>query len=94
MRRAVLPVALLVVAAVLAVLARQAGAGGSVASGSTRPASATPLLSARRIPEWLAAPGADQRLRAALDQVIAASPDATCLTVSAAGRTIYSHNPT
>jgi len=93
MRRAALPVALVVVAAALAVLARQAGAGGSVATRSTRTASATPLLSARRIPEWLAAPGSDQLLRTALDQVIGASPQATCLTVSAGGRTIYSHNP-
>ncbi len=93
MRRAALPVLLFFAAAVLGALAWQAGAGRAGATGTTRPASPTPLLSVRRIPQWLAAPESDAELRGPLDQVIAASPEATCLAVSAGGRTIYAHNP-
>src|SRR6188472_2159032 len=93
MRRAALPIALVVVAAVLGALAWQAGAGGASATGTTKPAVVTPVLSARRVPEWLAAPGADARLIGPLNQVVAASPQATCLTVSSGRRTIYAHNP-
>lgn len=94
MRRALLPAVLLVVAILLAALALQAGAGKATANGSTRSGSATPLLSARRVPEWLAAPGSDRRLKTALDQVAVDSPDATCLTVASGARTIYAHNTT
>lgn len=93
MRRATLPTALLVIALVLGVLAWRSGAGQAAADGPTRPGAVTPVLSVRRVPEWLAAPVADARLRSSLDRVVAASPASTCLTVSVAGRTIYEHNP-
>ncbi len=93
MRRAALPIVLLVVALVLGGLAWQAGSDRAAATGTTAHGAATPVLSVRRIPEWLASPGADARLRTAVDAVVAASPEATCLTVSAGGRTIYEHNP-
>lgn len=54
----------------------------------------TPVLSVRRAPELIAAPVADRRLRAHLDGLLAITPGAACLSVEAAGRTIYATNPT
>ncbi|MCU1351772.1 MAG: dac [Acidimicrobiales bacterium] len=93
MRRTVLPVLLLTTALVLAGLGWRTGTSDAAASGSTTRAATTPILSARRIPVWLAAPVADAKLRQALDGVVAASPSATCLVVSARGRVIFEHNP-
>jgi D-alanyl-D-alanine carboxypeptidase/D-alanyl-D-alanine-endopeptidase (penicillin-binding protein 4) len=53
----------------------------------------TPVLSARRVPEVIAAPVADRRLAADLDAWLAASPPSTCLVVDAQGREVYGHNP-
>ena len=54
---------------------------------------ATPVLSARRVPEVIAAPVADRRLTEDLDAWLAGSPANTCLVVDAEGREVYGHNP-
>jgi len=53
----------------------------------------TPVLSARRVPEVIAAPVADRRLDADLDAWLAASPADTCLVVASEGRDVFEHNP-
>ena len=53
----------------------------------------TPVLSARRVPGLLAAPVADRRLAAALDELLARQPGTTCLTVASAGRPVYLDDP-
>lgn len=52
----------------------------------------TPVLSARRVPAFLAAPVADQRLADALNAVLARSPQRSCLVVDAGGRSVFAHN--
>jgi D-alanyl-D-alanine carboxypeptidase/D-alanyl-D-alanine-endopeptidase (penicillin-binding protein 4) len=54
---------------------------------------ATPVLSARRAPEIIAAPVADRRLDADLQAWLASSPSDTCLVVSNEGREVFEHNP-
>jgi D-alanyl-D-alanine carboxypeptidase/D-alanyl-D-alanine-endopeptidase (penicillin-binding protein 4) len=49
----------------------------------------TPVLSARRVPEVIAAPVADRRLRTALDALVATTPGTTCVAVTVAGRPVY-----
>ena len=95
-RRFVVPAVFAVVALVLGWAAVQEGSGTPTATAAAaeppaRPA--TPVLSARRLAPYLVAPIADAALRAQLDEVVAASPEATCLTVSVGGRLIYEHNP-
>lgn len=83
--------ALLAVVALVAavVLERRAGA-----PAPTRARSAvTPVLSARRVPELLAAPVAERRLAARLAPVMAAMPGPSCLSVSVGGRTVFDANP-
>jgi D-alanyl-D-alanine carboxypeptidase/D-alanyl-D-alanine-endopeptidase (penicillin-binding protein 4) len=56
---------------------------------------ATPVLSARRAPEMIAAPVADRRLAADLQGWVAQSPANSCLVVEASGDDpLYAHNPT
>jgi serine-type D-Ala-D-Ala carboxypeptidase/endopeptidase (penicillin-binding protein 4) len=78
------------------------GAGAAaVALSSDDPAAAvgvdqvvaTPVLSARRVPEVIAAPVADRRLDAELDAWLAGSPADTCLVVATEGRDVFAHNP-
>jgi serine-type D-Ala-D-Ala carboxypeptidase/endopeptidase (penicillin-binding protein 4) len=54
----------------------------------------TPVLSARRAPEVLAAPVGDRRLRAAIDDLVARTPGTTCATVAVSGRVVYEVNHT
>jgi serine-type D-Ala-D-Ala carboxypeptidase/endopeptidase (penicillin-binding protein 4) len=79
------------------------GAGAAaVALSGDEPAAAvgvdqvvtTPVLSARRVPQVIAAPVADRRLDADLDAWLAASPADTCLVVASEGRDVFAHNPT
>jgi D-alanyl-D-alanine carboxypeptidase/D-alanyl-D-alanine-endopeptidase (penicillin-binding protein 4) len=53
----------------------------------------TPVLSARRVPEAIAAPVADRRLAADLQAWLASSPADTCLVVEIEGREPFAHNP-
>jgi len=54
----------------------------------------TPVLSARRIPEVIAAPVADRRLTQHLTDLVARAPEASCLTVAVNGQVVFSDNPT
>ena len=54
---------------------------------------ATPVLSARRVPELLAAPVADRRLGTELTAWLGESPANSCLVVQAGGRGVFAHNP-
>lgn len=94
-RRFFVPAVLALIAVMMAWLAVQAGADGPVAAaGKAREqAATTPVLSARRIAPYLVAPIADAKLTERLAQVVAESPDLTCLTVSVGGRIIFTHNP-
>lgn len=53
----------------------------------------TPVLSARRVPEAVAAPVADRRLGTDLQAWLGASPADTCLVVATEGRDVFEHNP-
>ena len=95
-RRFVVPCVFALIALVFGWAAVQEGSGTpTAAAGAEKPAKGptTPLLSARRLAPYLVAPIADAALRTQLDEVVASSPEATCLTVSVGGRTIYEHNP-
>jgi serine-type D-Ala-D-Ala carboxypeptidase/endopeptidase (penicillin-binding protein 4) len=88
-----LPVALVLVAAA-------AGIGASALQREDEPAPVaastvpvTPVLSARRVPELLAAPVADRHVGAELSAWLAASPPNSCLVVEAQGRDVFGHNP-
>ena len=54
---------------------------------------ATAVLSARRVPEVIAAPVADRRLAGDLQSWLGASPPDTCLVVASEGRDVFEHNP-
>jgi D-alanyl-D-alanine carboxypeptidase/D-alanyl-D-alanine-endopeptidase (penicillin-binding protein 4) len=53
----------------------------------------TPVLSARRAPEMIAAPVADRRLTADLQAWVGGSSPSTCLVVTAGNRPLFRHNP-
>src|SRR5690606_4223023 len=64
----------------------------AAAATSTPPATArTPVLSARRVPRWLQAPVADAALTAQLQEIVAASPPDTCLSVRRDGHVVFEH---
>lgn len=86
------------VAAALSVVAQGAAgatpAGGSVGTGVT----ATPILSVRRIPGWVAETVAAQRLAPSLSALLqgpalGAAAGSSCLDVSQGGRTLYAYHP-
>src|SRR5262245_59541847 len=54
----------------------------------------TPVLSARRVPELIAAPVADRRLSAHLNDLVSRTPGSSCLTVAVDGHTVFSSNAT
>jgi serine-type D-Ala-D-Ala carboxypeptidase/endopeptidase (penicillin-binding protein 4) len=72
-------------------LALEAGDDAAEAVGSPGTV-ATPVLSARRAPEVIAAPVGDRRLAEDLDAWLGASPQATCLVVAGEGRELFDHN--
>jgi len=53
----------------------------------------TPVLSARRVPELLAAPVADRRLTDQLNDLLSRSPADHCLMVSIDGRPVFTDHP-
>jgi D-alanyl-D-alanine carboxypeptidase/D-alanyl-D-alanine-endopeptidase (penicillin-binding protein 4) len=99
-RRLLLLVACLTTIVVLAVVVANGlgrGSGQAEASseadppaaGAAAPAAlATPVLSARRVPELVRAHIADERLRAAVAPVLATAPADSCLLVSSGGRPV------
>jgi D-alanyl-D-alanine carboxypeptidase/D-alanyl-D-alanine-endopeptidase (penicillin-binding protein 4) len=91
--RAVVAVSL----ALLAVLAPSAAAGPVAEATDEAPAIAaaplaTPLLSARRVPDLLRASVADDRMRAAIEPLLASAPADSCVVVSNGGRVIVDRN--
>jgi serine-type D-Ala-D-Ala carboxypeptidase/endopeptidase (penicillin-binding protein 4) len=78
------------------------GAGAAAVALDAKPASSaigpeaatTPVLSARRAPEVIAAPVARRRLAGDLQAWLGASPAATCLAVESQGDALFEHNPT
>jgi serine-type D-Ala-D-Ala carboxypeptidase/endopeptidase (penicillin-binding protein 4) len=77
------------------------GAGATAVALDAKPASSaigaeaatTPVLSARRTPEVIAAPVAGRRLAGDLQAWLGASPPATCLAVESQGDAFFEHNP-
>lgn len=85
----------------LAVTAVGSGAGAVALDGDAAAEAvgidqlvSTPVLSARRVPEAIAAPVAARRLDAELQAWLASSPADTCLVVASDGREVFDHNPT
>ena len=78
------------------------GAGAAALALDAKPASSaigaeaatTPVLSARRAPEVIAAPVAKRHLAGDLQAWLGASPPATCLAVESQGDALLEHNPT
>src|SRR5690606_10412890 len=62
------------------------------AVGSDDAAVATPVLSARRVPELIAEPISQRRLAADLDAWLAQAPPDSCLVVGDRGQSVYAHN--
>ncbi len=82
--------ALGVAATALAVVSAAGGGGGELATAAAGggPAVVTPVLSARRVPELLAAPAAERALRAQLDAVLDELPATSCAAAVGSGRTV------
>src|SRR5690349_6197759 len=57
-----------------------------------KPRVTTPLLSARRVPNLLRGRIADQHLKAAVGEVLAEAPPATCVEVTDHKRLVYRYN--
>jgi D-alanyl-D-alanine carboxypeptidase/D-alanyl-D-alanine-endopeptidase (penicillin-binding protein 4) len=66
---------------------------GPEARAEPAAAAATPVLSARRVPELLTTPLADRRLQAALGELMTRVPGDNCLTVEVEGRSIIADEP-
>ena len=97
MRRAapfLLFVLLVATGAVALWMAREADADDPAVASGPPPTAVTPVLSARRTPELLAGPVADNRLRDAVQPFLDATPGEECLVVSVAGRRIVAADPT
>ncbi|HEY8546245.1 MAG TPA: D-alanyl-D-alanine carboxypeptidase/D-alanyl-D-alanine-endopeptidase, partial [Acidimicrobiales bacterium] len=77
-----------VLAAVAAFLLQRSPSAAALDDGTPT----TPVLSARRVPELIAAPVANARLQTDLSNWIAQSPATSCLTVQAGGETLFSRN--
>jgi D-alanyl-D-alanine carboxypeptidase/D-alanyl-D-alanine-endopeptidase (penicillin-binding protein 4) len=67
--------------------------GASAQAVGVGPAAPTPVLSARRAAEVIAAPLADRRLAADLGAWLARSPADSCLVVDTGGGEAFAHNP-
>lgn len=93
MRRLVVPLLLGLVAlgaAGVAVWSDLQDPGAAAATEVDAPT--TPVLSARRVPAYLAQPGADAALRSRLEDLVARAPASSCLAVEADDRVIVDHN--
>lgn len=97
-RRLALPLALVLVAAAAGGMALRADAEPSPAApppaAATTMELATPVLSARRVPEFLVSPIADRRLEVALFEFLLSVPPSTCLVVGRTGGAhLVEHQP-
>ncbi|HYF45254.1 MAG TPA: D-alanyl-D-alanine carboxypeptidase/D-alanyl-D-alanine-endopeptidase [Acidimicrobiales bacterium] len=94
MRRLLLPILLLAVAVGCAVGAYLADQGGDTAEATGEVASpVTPVLSVRRIPDFVTEDIADRRLTTELTALIETAPPSSCLVVDAGGRPIVADQP-
>ncbi len=93
-RRLVLPLALLTVAVLAGVQAQRTDRAAAVSRASESApdvaSAGTPVLSVRRVPEFLQAPTAHRRLREALAAPVSVLPPGTCLSVSEHGHDLFS----
>ncbi len=97
LRKVLIPLVLLLVSAGSAWMAVRADeAAGELPEPAIAPGPevATPVLSARRIPEFLQTPAADQLLATDLDIQVSTVPADACLVVTEDGRTILERNAT
>src|SRR6478736_6764781 len=90
----VLPVALATVTIASFAIAVQAERADSKPKPLAASAATTPVLSARRVPSVLAAPVADERLQAQLQQLVDSSPGAMCVEVHIDGRDLFQSGDT
>src|SRR5262245_26868453 len=79
--------------AAVAVAVQGERAAAAAATNGIRTA-VTPVLAARRVPELVAAPDADRRLAAHLNDLVSRTPGTACLTAAVDGRVVFSSNPT
>ncbi|MDD9369068.1 MAG: D-alanyl-D-alanine carboxypeptidase/D-alanyl-D-alanine-endopeptidase, partial [Acidimicrobiales bacterium] len=91
--RWILPVALTVVALGCGAGAVALDADPAATAVGVDQVVVTPVLSARRVPEAVAAPVADRRLVDDLQGWLVDSPTDTCLVVASEGREVFAHNP-
>jgi D-alanyl-D-alanine carboxypeptidase/D-alanyl-D-alanine-endopeptidase (penicillin-binding protein 4) len=97
LKQSAIPVLLLLLAAgaaYMGIRANDAAEQPVIAATESIDAVSTPLFSARRTPEVLREPAADELLARELDQLAASLPSDACLVAAQADRTIYSHNAT
>jgi serine-type D-Ala-D-Ala carboxypeptidase/endopeptidase (penicillin-binding protein 4) len=89
------PFVLLAIAVIsgISVAAQAEKAPAAPASHAATPPT-TPVLSARRVPELLAAPVADNRLIAHLRDLLGRTPSSRCLTVAVNGHIVFSDHAT
>jgi D-alanyl-D-alanine carboxypeptidase/D-alanyl-D-alanine-endopeptidase (penicillin-binding protein 4) len=90
----VLVIALAVVLVGSTAIAVQAERAPDAVAATGVHTAATPVLSARREPELIAAPVADRRLAAHLNDLLSRTPGSSCLTVAVDGRVVFSSNAT
>ncbi len=87
-------VAALIVTVASASVAVQAEHASAAPTPRGIEAPTTPVLSARRVPELVAAPVADARLVSRLNDLFGQAPPDSCLTVAVNGRVVFSRNDT
>jgi serine-type D-Ala-D-Ala carboxypeptidase/endopeptidase (penicillin-binding protein 4) len=93
-RRWLLPAGLAIGALLSGVAALALDADAASSAVGDQGTAATPVLSARRVPEVVAAPIAERRLSADLQAWLGRSPADTCLVVDDHGDSVFEHNPT
>ncbi|HAB57641.1 MAG TPA: hypothetical protein DCE75_06270, partial [Acidimicrobiaceae bacterium] len=97
MRRLLLPILLLTVAMAATVQMNRANENadpGRAVGFSNEPDLGTPLLSARRAPEWLRSPESDALLTSSIRSALstAAAPSTSCVLVERAGEQLAGSN--
>src|ERR1700694_2061729 len=90
----VAPLALAIAGISGASVVAQAERAPAAAAAQDMTSPVTPVLSARRVPELIAAPVADNRLIAHLTDLMSRAPDSRCLTVAVSGRLVVSEHHT
>ena len=91
-RRLLLPLFLFTVAVLAGVQAQRTDGSAAAyepTTGRLPARTVTPLLSVRRVPEFLQAPTAVRNLRADLRGAVAGLPEDTCVEVAEHGRQLY-----